>query len=282
MKQPYWDTILTPQRPFFHLNLGELWSSFDLLLLFTKRDIAQLYKQTILGPLWFFLQPLMMTLVFTVVFGNIAGISTDGIPGILFYLSALTFWNFFAEVLNKTSTTFRDNQSIFGKIYFARLIVPLSIVLNNSIKFGIQFFLFLIFYFYYLYAGAADIHPNLHALLFPLLVMLAAGQGLGFGLIITSMTTKYRDLTFLVTFGVQLLMYLSPVVYPLSEVPEDYRIFAVLNPITSVIETFKYGFLGKATFSWLHLGYSVLSTGVLLLFGMLVFNRTEKNFMDVI
>jgi lipopolysaccharide transport system permease protein len=282
LKQPYWDTILTPQRPFFHLNLGELWSSFDLLLLFTKRDIAQLYKQTILGPLWFFLQPLMMTLVFTVVFGNIAGISTDGIPGILFYLSALTFWNFFAEVLNKTSTTFRDNQSIFGKIYFARLIVPLSIVLNNSIKFGIQFFLFLIFYFYYLYAGAADIHPNLHALLFPLLVMLAAGQGLGFGLIITSMTTKYRDLTFLVTFGVQLLMYLSPVVYPLSEVPEDYRIFAVLNPITSVIETFKYGFLGKATFSWLHLGYSVLSTGVLLLFGMLVFNRTEKNFMDVI
>ena len=239
------------------------------------------YKQTVLGPLWYFIQPLFTTIVFTVVFGNLAGISTDGIPPMLFYLAGITNWNYFAETLKKTSTTFKDNMGLFGKVYFPRIIVPLSIVSTNLLKYGIQLILFAGFYIYFILQGS-PIGINVYALLFPLLVVIMAGLGLGFGTIITSMTTKYRDLTYLITFGVQLLMYATPVIYPLSEVPEKYRWLMVLNPMTSVIETFKFGFLGSGTFRWDYLGYSFGFMIVLLLVGSAIFNRTEKNFMDVV
>ncbi len=287
MKDQYWDTILSTKQPFFNLKLGEVWESRDLLWLFTKRDIAQLYKQTVLGPLWFFIQPLLTTIVFTIVFGGMAGMSTDGVPPLLFYLAGQIFWMFFAEVLNKSSTTFRDNQAIFGKVYFARLIAPLSVVINSAIKFGIQFTLFLIFYFFFLIWKGAEIQPQIEILLLPVLVILTGCMGLGIGLIITSLTTKYRDLTFLVTFGVQLLMFLTPsVIIPVSKFTEKYPGIAPyvvgLNPLTAVIETFKYGFLGKGFFTWQYFAMSVVVTTLVFFAGVLVFNKTEKNFMDVI
>ncbi len=287
MKDQYWDSILSTKQPFFHFKLGEVWESRDLLWLFAKRDIAQLYKQTVLGPLWFFIQPLLTTLVFTIVFGGLAGMSTDGIPPLLFYLAGQIFWMFFAEVLNKSSTTFRDNQAIFGKVYFARLIAPLSVVINSAIKFGIQFMLFLIFYFFFLIWKGVEIQPQIEILLLPVLVLLTGCMGLGIGLIITSLTTKYRDLTFLVTFGVQLLMFLTPsVIIPVSKFTEKYPGIAPyvvgLNPLTAVIETFKYGFLGKGVFTWQYFTMSVVVTIFIFLAGVLVFNKTEKNFMDVI
>ncbi|HFA51394.1 MAG TPA: ABC transporter permease [Bacteroidetes bacterium] len=287
LKDQYWDTILSNKQPFFQLKLGEVWQSRDLLWLFTKRDIAQLYKQTILGPLWFFIQPLLATIVFTIVFGGMAGMPTDGIPPMLFYLSGQIFWMFFAETLNKSSTTFRDNQAIFGKVYFARLIVPLSIVINSAIKFGIQFFLFLIFYFFFQFVMGAEIHPKAPLLLLPVLLLMTGALGMGVGLIITSMTTKYRDLTFLVTFGVQLLMFLTPsVIVPVSEFYKKYPAIAPyvvgLNPLTAIIETFKYGFLGEGAFTWPYFITSIIMTIIIFLTGVLFFNKTEKNFMDVI
>ena len=287
MKDQYWDSILSNKQPFFQLKLNEVWESRDLLWLFAKRDIAQLYKQTILGPLWFFLQPLLTTIVFTIVFGGMANMSTDGIPPLLFYLAGQIFWVYFAEVLNKSSTTFRDNQAIFGKVYFARLIAPLSVVINSAIKFGIQFSLFIILFFFFLFIKGADIQPLPHLLLFPVLILMTGCLGLGFGLLITSMTTKYRDLTFLVTFGVQLLMFLTPsVIVPVSEFYEKYPSIAPyivgLNPLTGIIETFKYGFLGHGTFSWTYFAVNLGMTTVIFLAGVLVFNKTEKNFMDVI
>jgi lipopolysaccharide transport system permease protein len=281
VKEHYWDSVITPERKVFDLNLREVWQYRDLLVLFVRRDFAHLYKQTILGPLWFFIQPLLTTIMFTVVFGNLAGISTDGIPPMLFYLAGVTNWNYFADSLNKTSTTFRDNQHIFGKVYFSRLVMPISTVAFHLIKYGIQFVLFLALYFYFFFKGAA-ISPNSYAFLFPLLILMLAGLGLGFGLIITSLTTKYRDMMFLVQFGVQLFMYATPVIYPLSEVPEQYRFLAILNPLTSIIETFKVGFIGVGTFEWSYLAYSFGFMIVLLLLGVVVFNRTEKTFMDTV
>jgi len=280
-KEEKWDIIITPENSLFRLNLAEVWRYKDLLLLFVRRDFVAMYKQTILGPLWYLIQPLFTTLIFTVVFGNLAGISTDGIPPMLFYLAGITNWNYFAECLNRTSTTFKDNQQIFGKVYFPRLVVPLSITVSNLIKYGIQFVLFLRIYAYFFLSGS-DIQPNSTIFLFPLLVLLLAGLGLGFGLIVTSLTTKYRDLVFLIQFGVQLFMYATPVIYPLSEVPEKYKLLSVLNPMTSIIETFKYGFLGQGTFEWSYLGYSVVFTVAVLLLGTAIFNRTEKNFMDTV
>ena len=281
MKEKDWDIIITPKRSLFQLNLDEVWRYRDLLLLFVKRDFIAYYKQTILGPLWFFIQPLMTTVIYTVVFGRLAGISTDSIPPVLFYLAGITCWNYFSESLNKTSTTFKDNQNIFGKVYFARLVVPLSIILSNLIKFGIQFLLFLGFLVYFTWTNSA-VSPNSYALLFPLLVLMLAGLGLGFGLIITSATTKYRDLVFLLQFGIQLFMYATPVIYPLSAVPEQYQWLSVLNPLTAIIETFKYGFLGQGTFSWIYLAYSFGFMVILLVLGIAIFNRTEKNFMDTV
>ena len=281
MKEATWDTVITSKAPLFELNLGEVWRYRDLLVLFTKRDIAQVYKQTILGPLWFFIQPILTTGVFTLVFGDLAGISTDGIPPILFYLSGILFWNFFADSLNKSSSVLRDNANIFGKVYFCRLVIPLSIVANQFVKFCIQLLVFILAYAYFINT-TTSIQPNYIALLFPVLVLMVAGMALGFGLIITSMTAKYRDLFFLLQFGIQLWMFVTPVIYPLSEVPEEYRTYMLINPLTAVIETFKYGFLGEATFSWVHLGASFLTMLAVLFIGIITFNRIEKTFVDVI
>lgn len=276
-----WDIVISSKKNLFELKFRELWRYRDLLMLFVWRDYTHVYKQSILGPLWYVIQPLFMTITFTIIFGNIAKIPTDGIPPMLFYMSGVTLWTYFADCLNKTATTFKDNQQIFGKVYFTRMVVPVSIVISNLIKFGIQVLLFFAIYLYFIYSGA-PVAANAYAFLFPLLVVMLAGLGLGFGLVVTSLTVKYRDLVFLLQFGIQLAMYATPVIYPLSEVPEKYRLFAVLNPMTSIIETFKYGFLGEGIFSWGYLGYSFLIMLFLLLAGTAVFNRTEKNFMDIV
>jgi lipopolysaccharide transport system permease protein len=252
-----------------------------LLVLLVKRDFVTVYKQTILGPLWFFIQPLFMTLMFTVVFGKMAKITTDGLPPILFYLAGITLWNFFADCITKTSTTFKDNQHIFGKVYFPRVISPLSVVVSNAFKLTIQLLLFLAFYVYYYMQGAA-IAPSWQLVLVPILFLNVSLLGLGLGLIITSMTTKYRDLAFLIEFGVRLMMYATPVIYPLSSIPEKYQFYLSLNPMTSIIETFKVAFLGQGTFSWSNLLYSLSVTAILLILGVFIFNKTEQNFMDTV
>ncbi len=277
-----WTETIQPRRSMFDLKLGQIWRYRDLLYMFVKRDFVSIYKQTILGPIWFFIQPLLTTITFTVIFGKLAKIGTDGIPHILFYMSGITCWTYFADCLDKTSTTFRDNQGVFGKVYFPRLITPLSIVTSGLIKFGIQFFMFMCIYIYFLFFTDTQIAPNIYILLSPLLVIMIAGLGLGFGMIITSLTTKYRDLVFLLSFGIQLFMYSTPIIYPLSTLPEKYRFWLVLNPMTSIIESFKYGFLGKATFNWLYLAYSFSFMCILLMIGTIIFNKTEKNFMDTI
>lgn len=276
-----WDTVIEPQKSLFNLNLREVWRYRDLLRLLIRRDVVAQYKQTILGPAWYFIQPIFTTLVFTVVFGNLAGISTDNIPPMLFYLAGITNWNYFAGVLNKTGTTFKDNKDIFGKVYFPRLVMPFAVVTTNLIKYGIQLLLFLGLYIYFIASGV-EVAPNAYAFLFPVLIVIMAGLGLGFGLIITAYTTKYRDLVMLLQFGVQLFMYATPVIYPLSTVPDKYHWLSVLNPMTSVIETFKFSFLGRGTFEWHYLAYSFGFMVVLLFLGIAIFNRTEKNFMDTV
>jgi lipopolysaccharide transport system permease protein len=246
-----------------------------------KRDFVSIYKQTILGPLWFFLQPIITAITFTVIFGNLAKISTDGLPQILFYMCGITLWNYFADTLTKTADTFSSNVNIFGKVYFPRMIVPLSVVVSNLIKLAIQFLLFLGIWIYYLIQTDL-IHPNKMLVLIPFLIILIGFMALSFGIIISSLTTKYRDLKFLVTFGIQLMMYASPIVYPLSIVPEKYKWIIVANPVTSIIETFKYAFLGVGEFSWLYLGYSTLFTIVLFMIGLVIFHRVEKSFMDTV
>jgi lipopolysaccharide transport system permease protein len=255
--------------------------------MFVKRDFVSFYKQTVLGPLWFFIQPIFTTIVFTFVFGNLAGISTDGLPQQLFYLAGITSWNYFSDCLTKTSTVFRDNANIFGKVYFPRLIMPLSIVVSNLVRFGVQMmlFLFMMLYFYFFPQPKASFHVTLAALSLPVLILLMALLGLGIGLIITAMTTKYKDLTFLVTFGVQLLMYGTTVIYPLSEAKKKFGGMSKIieyNPMTGIIEAFRYAFLGKGEFSLLSIGYSSIITIVILFFGILIFNKTEKNFVDTI
>jgi lipopolysaccharide transport system permease protein len=272
---------ITPKDKFLDLRLKDIWQYRDLLVLFVRRDFVATYKQTILGPIWFIIQPLLTTIVFTIVFGNIAKLSTDGLPPMLFYLAGVTSWNYFAECLKKSADTFTANAGIFGKVYFPRIIVPLSITITNIITFGIQLTLFLGFLAYYLFMGA-PIAPNWYICILPLLVLTMGLMGLGFGLYLTSMTTKYRDFKFLVAFGVQLLMYATPVIYPVSEVPEKYQWIILANPMTSIIETFRYAFLGAGNMSWSGLAYSVGFTLVLFISGLLLFNKTEKNFMDTV
>lgn len=279
MKQ--YDWTIEPQNSLLDLKLKDTWEYRDLLMLLVRRDFVSFYKQTILGPLWFFIQPVFTTIIFTFVFGNLAGISTDGLPQPLFYLAGITAWNYFAECLTKTSTVFKDNANIFGKVYFPRLIMPLSIVVSNLVRFGVQFMLFLGVMLYYKAAGA-DFDPNSYILLFPVVVLLMAAQGLGLGMIISAMTTKYRDLAFLVTFGVQLLMYATTVIYPLSAAPEQYRWIIELNPMTAIIETFRFGFLGEGSFTWTSFGYSAGITFLLLVSGIIIFNKVEKNFVDTV
>ncbi|SDQ00374.1 lipopolysaccharide transport system permease protein [Mucilaginibacter sp. OK268] len=279
-----WDIKITAQNNIFDLKLKDVWQYRDLLLLLVRRDFVSFYKQTILGPIWFFIQPVITIMFYTLVFGNLAGIPVDGLPKPLFYLAGTIIWNYFAECLTKTSTVFRDNSALLGKVYFPRLIMPLSIVLSNLIRFGVQFLLFMILYVVYLFKGTV-ILPNAFLLLLPLLIIMIAALGLGLGMIISAVTTKYRDLAFIVSFGVPLLMYTTTVIFPLSVAEAKYPAYSWLvkfNPITAIIEAFRYGFLGRGSFSWELMGYSLVTTVVILLLGTIIFNRVEKTFVDTV
>jgi len=277
-----WTLIIRPQQKLWSVDFKEIWRYRDLIALFVKRNIVIQYKQTILGPLWYIIQPVLTVIMNMVVFGGIAGMSTDGVPQILFYLAGNVCWFYFSDCLNQTSKTFTDNQAMFGKVYFPRMVVPISTVLSNLLRFGIQIGLFVVLYLYYFYAGTS-VSPNSYLLLFPVFVVLLAGLGLGFGILVSSMTTKYRDLTILFTFIVQLWMYATPIVYPLSMVPEGkLRMLILANPMTPVIEAFKYATLGQGYFSWTALGYSFVFMTVLLVVGIVVFNKVQRSFMDTV
>jgi lipopolysaccharide transport system permease protein len=284
ISQEDWDIELTPANNMLDLKLKDIWHYRDLLVLLVRRDFVSFYKQTILGPLWFFIQPLFTTIIYTFVFGNLAAIPTDGLPQPLFYLAGITAWNYFSDCLGKTSSVFVSNAGLFGKVYFPRLIMPLSIVASNLIRFAVQMVLFVLMMIFYWVKGAS-FHPNAYLLLFPLLLVLMAMLGLGLGMIISAMTTKYRDLTFLISFGIQLMMYLTTVIYPLSTVKAKYPKYQWLveyNPMTSIIEAFRYGFLGQGTFTILSLGITTVITTFILLIGIVIFNRVERNFIDTV
>jgi lipopolysaccharide transport system permease protein len=274
-------STITPKRNLLDFNLYEIWNYRDLFMLFVKRDITVTYKQTILGPLWFFIQPLLTTLMFLLVFGRIAKISTGGVPPLLFYLGGITVWNYFSECLRLTSDTFVKNASLFGKVYFPRIITPLSIVTSNLAKFGIQFGLFLAVYLYYLFTNQS-IHPSISLVLLPIYIITLAVMSLGFGLIISALTTKYRDLTFLIQFGIQLWMYATPVIYPLSQIPEKFRWIILANPVSHIVEAFKFGFTGSGDFYAKGIIYSVFFSITIIIAGIAIFNRTEKAFLDTV
>ena len=281
--QEKWTTEIRPKDKLLSVDFKEIWQYRDLMMLFVKRNIITQYKQTILGPLWYVIQPMMTTVMYMVVFGGIAKISTDGLPQPLFYLAGISFWQYFADCLTKTSNTFVNNAGIFGKVYFPRLVTPLSDVISNLVRFGIQFALFLIVYLYYFIFTDANIQPNLYALLFPILVVMLAGLALGFGILFSSMTTKYRDLQLLLSFFVSLWMYATPVIYPLSTITNDtLRMVMQLNPLTGIVEFFKYGMLGVGNHEWWMLGYSFGFMVVLLAIGVVVFNKVQKSFMDTV
>ncbi|MEA4976588.1 MAG: ABC transporter permease [Paludibacter sp.] len=274
-------TVIKPKNRLFEVDLREIWQYRDLFSMFVKKDIITQYKQTILGPAWYFIQPALTTIMYMVVFGGIAKISTDGLPQPLFYLAGIVCWQYFSDCLNKTASTFTTNQHIFGKVYFPRMIVPLSTVTSNLVRMGIQFLLFIGVYVYYLLSGV-QVAPNIHILLLPLLVLMLAGLSLGFGVIISSLTTKYRDLTILFTFIVQLWMYATPVIYPLSTMSPDKQWIMAINPVTSILETFKFGMMGVGTFSWGMLAYSFVFMVVLMGIGIVVFNKVQRSFMDTV
>jgi lipopolysaccharide transport system permease protein len=275
-----WTLILTPKTKWYELNLKEIWEYKDLISIFVRRDIVSTYKQTILGPLWFFLGPLFTVLTYVLVFSKIANISTDGIPAPLFYLAGTTLWNYFSACFIATSSTFVSNAAIFGKVYFPRLVSPISVILSNLFKFFIQMIMFLAFCAYYYYKN--EITPNSTVFLFPVLIILMGGIALGVGIILSSLTTKYRDLTYFISFGVSLLMYASPVIYPLNAIPEKFKWLLQINPIAPVIETFRYGFTGSGDFSIPGLIYSCLFMIGVLFLGIIIFNKTEKTFMDTV
>lgn len=278
----HWDTIIQPQRHLLDLKLGDLWRYKDLVLLFVRRDFVAAYKQTVLGPLWYLIQPLLTTIMFTVVFGNIASLPTDGLPQFLFYMSGTVVWSYFANCITKTSETFVQNANLFGKVYFPRLAVPISILISNFITFLIQFALFLLFLVYFLLRGT-PIHLNwLWISLSPILMLIMAGLGLGLGIIISSLTTKYRDLRFLVSFGVTLLMYATPVIYPISSIPDRYQWLIQANPMAPVVEAFRFAFLGAGTIDIGNLLYSFSFMLVVVTLGSIIFNRVEQTFMDTV
>ena len=286
-----WDLEIKPQAHLLDINLREVWRYRDLLWMFVKRDFTAQYKQTILGPLWHFIQPLFTTVVFLVVFTNIAKISTDGVPPVLFYMSGITIWNYFSSCLNATSNTFVANAGIFGKVYFPRLVIPLSTVLSNIVKFGIQFLLLLAALLWYKLTSSTPLasvdkfNPSIFTslALIPTIILIMAGLGLGLGIIISSMTTKYRDLTVLIGFAVQLLMYATPVVYPLSTITSDkLRFWITLNPLTPLVEAFRYAMLGVGSFDYGSFGYSIGFMVITLFIGLLIFSKVEKTFMDTV
>jgi lipopolysaccharide transport system permease protein len=277
-----WTMIIRPQRNLLDLRLGELWHYKDLVMLFVRRDFVSVYKQTILGPLWYLIQPLLTTITFTVIFGNFAKLPTDGLPQFLFYMSGTVVWSYFASCLTKTSETFVSNANLFGKVYFPRLAVPVSILISNLITFVIQFAMFLAFVLYFVLSGTS-IRPDwLWIALSPILMLIMAGLGLGFGIIISSLTTKYRDLRFLVQFGVQLLMYATPVIYPVSSVPARFQWLILANPMTPIVETFRYAFLGAGSVDLYQLLYSFGFMLAVVIIGSIIFNRVEQTFMDTV
>lgn len=273
--------IIKPKRSLLEINLKEIWQYRDLLFLLVKRDFISVYKQTILGPIWFFLQPIMMTITFTIIFGNVAQISTGEIPKTLFYLIGITFWNYFASCLTSTSNTFIANSSVFGKVYFPRLIVPISVVVSNLMKLGIQLMLLIVIWSYYLFSSSS-VNPQFTLFVLPVFIFIYAIMGLGFGLIFSALTTKYRDLNFLIAFGVQLLMYASAVIFPVSVVPVEKQWILFLNPLVSLMEAIKFSFTGHGVFSIPYLLYSSIFSIVILIVGALVFNKVEKGFIDTV
>lgn len=272
---------IKPHAGLMDLRLDELWKYRDLVGLFVRRDFVAQFKQTILGPAWFVIQPLLTTITFTIIFGNIAKLSTDGLPPMLFYLSGTILWQYFANCLTETSSTFINNAHIFGKVYFPRLVVPVSVSISQMLKFSLQFGFFLAFYAYFAFTGAA-VKLTQVSLLLPILLLLMAGMSLGLGIIFSSMTTKYRDLRFLLQFGVQLMMYGAPVIYPLSSIEGKWRFLILANPMTPIIETFRAGFLGSGSFCWSYLGYSAGFTAVVLFLGIILFTHSERTFMDTV
>lgn len=280
-EQENWSLVIRPQRAWWDLHLGDLWRYRDLIWMFVWRDFVAYYKQTILGPLWYLIQPILTTVVFTVIFGNIAQLSTDGLPPFLFYLAGNTVWTYFSASLTSTSNTFTGNAGLFGKVYFPRLAMPLSVVISQIISFGIRFLVFLGFLIYFIASGS-DVHPNWWVLILPVLLFVMAGLGLGLGIIVSSLTTKYRDLQQLVTFGVQLLMYGTPVIYPLSSITGTWRWLILANPMTPVVEVFRLAFLGTSAMSSMYLLYSLAFMFLVLIIGVLIFNRVENNFMDTV
>jgi len=280
-EQQTWTEEIKSQESLFSVNLKEVWQYRDLLFMLVKRDYVTVYKQTILGPIWFFIQPMLTTLVYVILFGKLAGLSTDGTPQIAFYLAGITIWNYFSESLTKTSTVFRDNAAMMGKVYFPRLIMPLSIVVSALMKFGIQFGLFIAAVLYFTFVEQS-IQPNIWILATPYLLLLMASFSLGLGMIFSSLTTKYKDLVFLLTFGIQLFMYATPVIYSMSTIPEEYQWIVLANPLTSIFECFRFGFLGSGSFEPSSLFLSSGITFLILALGILIFNKVEKSFMDTV
>lgn len=276
-----WTEIIKPQRGWLDWHLSDLWRARDLIMLFVWRDFVSVYKQTILGPLWYLIQPILTTLTFTVIFGQIASLPTDKLPDFVFYLAGSVIWAYFAECLNKTSVTFISNSNLFGKVYFPRLAVPISILISNLIAFAIQFGLFLVFVLYY-WLVQGLVAPNWSVVLLPLYILIMAGLGLGLGIIVSALTTRYRDLQFFVRFGVQLFMYATPVIYPLSSIPDQYKPLIIANPLTSVVEGFRYSFLGAGQLNFFHLLYSITFMLITLIIGIMLFNRIEATFMDTV
>jgi lipopolysaccharide transport system permease protein len=278
----YWTEVIQSKNNSFKINFKELIEYKDLLLMFVKRDFAATYKQTILGPLWFFIQPILTTLMFTIVFGKFANLKTDVEPKFLFYFSGIVIWNYFSDCFIKTSTVFKDNSQLFGKVFFPRLIMPLSIILSCLLKFAIQFLLFIALVIYYKLQVGSQIHPNINVLFTPLYLLLMAGLAFGTGLVIAALTTKYRDLSFLVNFGVQLLMYASPIIYSSLTINQKFRIYILANPLTSVIESFRNSFLGTNSLQMNSLVYSFLFMLIVILFGLFLFNKVEQKFIDTV
>ena len=275
-----WDTVIESEHSLFDINFKELWHYRDLLVLFVKRDFVTVYKQTILGPLWFFIQPLLTTITFTVIFGNVAQLSTDGAPKVIFYMAGITLWNYFSNCLTSVSGVFNANAGIFGKVYFPRLIMPLTIVISNLMKFGVQFLLFICFIIYFTLNH--QIAPNSWILLTPFIILLMALISMGIGLILSSMTTKYKDLNQLIGFGIQLFMYATPVIYPSSSVPENFRWVLDWNPLVGLFEYMRYAYMGIGSFDVYDLIYPSVFSIVILFLGILVFNKTQKTFMDTV
>ena len=278
-KQPSY--FINSKQSVFSLNLKEVWAYRDLLLMLVKRDFITFYKQTVLGPLWFVVQPLLTTAIYMVIFGNIAKLSTDGAPQVVFYMSGITIWNYFSESLTKTSSVFTSNAGMFGKVYFPRLIMPLAIVTSSLMKFAVQFGIFFLILLYFV-VFTDDVQPNVWMLFTPVLILLMAMFALGMGMIFSSLTTKYKDLTFLLTFGIQLVMYVTPVVYPISALPEKFRFLVYMNPLSSVFECFRYAFLGSGSFDLMSMLWSGIFIIFILILGTVIFNKVEKSFMDTV